>query len=91
LSPILPNQEAANNGVYKLWVLVKVLGAAREAGSTSEETGVILALNVVLFFREMTSFSPLNGWILTATVSLRFRKVCVSSPRTNPPGQILDG
>jgi hypothetical protein len=54
LSPILPNQEAANNGVYKLWVLVKVLGAAREAGSTFEETEVILALNVVFFFREMT-------------------------------------
>ncbi len=39
-----------NNGIYKLWMLVKFLWAAREAGSTFEETGVILALNVVHFF-----------------------------------------
>ncbi|GAH12763.1 unnamed protein product, partial [marine sediment metagenome] len=44
------NQEAVNNGIYKLWMLVKFLWAAREAGSTFEETGVILALNVVHFF-----------------------------------------
>ena len=46
----LTNQEAVNNGIYKLWMLVKFLWAAREAGSTFEETEVILALNVVLFF-----------------------------------------
>ena len=39
-----------NNVIYKLWMLVKFLWAAREAGSTFEETEVILALNVVLFF-----------------------------------------
>ena len=46
----LTNQEAVNNGICKLWMLVKFLWAAREAGSTFEETEVILALNVVLFF-----------------------------------------
>ena len=45
----LTNQEAVNNGIFKLWMLVKFLWAAREAGSTFEETEVILALNVVLF------------------------------------------
>ena len=34
----LTNQEAVNNGIFKLWMLVEFLWAAREVGSTFEET-----------------------------------------------------